>query len=219
MQDKEIRRILIEYLNIKHKEYRIYQEKSIGSSICDLMLVTDKLTGFEIKSDRDNYERLAKQVSAYNQFFDENYIVVGATHTNSIQSKIPAEWGILAISSYNVELIRIAKPNKSVNRQKQLSILWKIELKNLLLKNRLPLYAQKEKPFLCQKLSEEVERKLLGTQIAEELLNRDYSVFDADDHTIKSGNLDEISEETTSELFSSTDELIDRLSEEDLLKC
>ena len=183
------------------------------------MLVTNKLTGFEIKSDRDNYERLSKQVSAYNQFFDENYIVVGATHTNSIQSKIPAEWGILAISSYNVELIRIAKPNKSVDRKKQLSILWKIELKNLLLKNRLPLYAQKEKPFLCQKLSEEVERKLLGTQIAEELLNRDYSVFDADDHTIKSGNLDEISEETTSELFSSTDELIDRLSEEDLLKC
>ena len=216
MQDKEIRRILIEYLKIKHKEYRIYQEKSIGSSICDLMLITDKLTGFEIKSDRDNYERLSKQVSAYNQFFDENYIVVGATHAKSIQSKIPAEWGILAISSYNVELIRIAKPNKSVDRKKQLSILWKIELKNLLLKNRLPLYAQKEKPFLCQKLSEEVERKLLGTQIAEELLNRDYSVFDADDHTIKSGNLDEISEETTSELFSSTDELIDRLSEEDL---
>lgn len=94
MQDKEIRRILIEYLKIKHKEYRIYQEKSIGSSICDLMLITDKLTGFEIKSDRDNYERLSKQVSAYNQFFDENYIVVGATHAKSIQSKIPAEWGM-----------------------------------------------------------------------------------------------------------------------------
>ena len=65
MQDKEIRRILIEYLGIKYKEYRIYQEKSIGSSICDLMLVTDKLTGFEIKSDQDNYELLPRQVTAY----------------------------------------------------------------------------------------------------------------------------------------------------------
>jgi hypothetical protein len=173
MQDKEIRRILIEYLNIKHKEYRIYQEKSIGSSICDLMLVTDKLTGFEIKSDRDNYERLAKQVSAYNQFSDENYIVVGATHAKSIESKIPAEWGILAISSYNVELVRSAKLNKFVDRKNQLSILWKIELKNLLLKNHLPLYAQKEKPFLCEKLSEEVEKKLLGSQIAAELLKEE----------------------------------------------
>ena len=62
MQDKEIRKILIEYLKIKHKEYRIYQEKSIGSSICDLMLVTDKLTGFEIKS--DNAKRSAAEILA-----------------------------------------------------------------------------------------------------------------------------------------------------------
>lgn len=74
MQDKEIRKILIEYLKIQHDKYRIYQEKSIGSSICDLMLVTDKLTGFEIKSDSDNYERLPRQIAAYNHFFDENYI-------------------------------------------------------------------------------------------------------------------------------------------------
>ena len=74
MQDKEIRKILIEYLMIKHKDYRIYQEKSIGSSICDLMLVTDELLGFEIKSDSDNYDRLSRQITAYNQFFDKNYI-------------------------------------------------------------------------------------------------------------------------------------------------
>ena len=148
MQDKEIRKILIEYLKIKHKEYRIYQEKSIGSSICDLMLVTDKLTGFEIKSDSDNYERLPRQVTAYNQFFDENYIVVGMSHAKSAESKLPPEWGILAINQYSIDVVREAKPNKTVKRIKQLSILWKIELKNILLKNRLPLYAQKEKTFL-----------------------------------------------------------------------
>ena len=32
------------------------------------MLVTDKLTGFEIKSDSDNYERLPRQIAAYNHF-------------------------------------------------------------------------------------------------------------------------------------------------------
>ena len=52
------------------------------------MLVTDKLTGFEIKSDSDNYERLSKQITSYNQFFDENYIVVGTSHKKSIESKI-----------------------------------------------------------------------------------------------------------------------------------
>ena len=112
MQDKEIRKILIEYLKIKHKEYRIYQEKSIGSSICDLMLVTDKLTGFEIKSDSDNYERLPRQVTAYNQFFDENYVVVGMSHAKSAESKLPPEWGILAINQYSIEVVRLCEqPN------------------------------------------------------------------------------------------------------------
>ena len=65
MTDKEIRRILIEYLSATNRTYRIFQEKSIGSSICDVMLVTDKLCGFEIKSDSD----IAKNTTAKAFFF------------------------------------------------------------------------------------------------------------------------------------------------------
>lgn len=50
MNDKAIRNILIAYLKASNHEIRIYQEKSIGTSICDVMAVTDKLTGYEIKS-------------------------------------------------------------------------------------------------------------------------------------------------------------------------
>ena len=60
MNDKEIRNILVGYLSATNKNYRIFQEKNIGSSICDVMLVTDKLCGFEIKSDSDNFIRLKK---------------------------------------------------------------------------------------------------------------------------------------------------------------
>ena len=73
MKDKEIRSVLIEYLKNEYEKARIYQEKSIGNSICDLMLVSDKLIGFEIKSDEDNYERLQGQIASYNKFFDKNY--------------------------------------------------------------------------------------------------------------------------------------------------
>ena len=76
MQDKDIRKILIEYLKIKHKNYRIYQEKSIGSSVCDVMLVTDKLIGFEIKSDSDNYDRLKQQVEEYIALVCEKYLIL-----------------------------------------------------------------------------------------------------------------------------------------------
>ena len=51
MKDDQIRSILIEYLKATENKIRIYQEKNIGSSVCDVMAVTDKLTGYEIKSD------------------------------------------------------------------------------------------------------------------------------------------------------------------------
>lgn len=210
MKDKEIRSILVEYLKINHKKCRIYQEKSIGSSICDLMLVTtNKLAGFEIKSDTDNYERLSRQIKEYEQFFDENYIVVGQTHSKSIESRVPKEWGILTVNQSKIELVRGATKNNRVNRERQLSILWKLELKNILIKNEMNLFAQKEKPFIISQILKKVEGSRLGKQIAEELLSRDYSVFNAEDYTIKS-------EEISSADILPTRDIIDHLSEQDL---
>ena len=210
MNDKEIRSILIEYLKIKYKDYRIYQEKSIGSSICDLMLVTKSiLSGFEIKSDTDNYERLTRQINEYEQFFDENYIVVGQSHAKSIENKIPREWGILVVNQSRIEMVRDASQNKRVKRERQLSILWKLELKNLLIKNNMNLYAQREKPYIIDQLLNTVDHSRLGKQIAEELLSRDYSIFDAEDYTIK-GEATQ-----TSEILPAGD-LVDHLSELDL---
>ena len=94
MNDKSIRKILISYLQTINKEIRIYQEKSIGSSICDVMAVTDKLTSYEIKSDCDNYSHLNEQIKAYDKFFDENYIVVSDKHLNSAFQTVPNYWGI-----------------------------------------------------------------------------------------------------------------------------
>lgn len=185
MNDKSIRKILLSYLEAQGKEMRIYQEKSIGSSICDVMVVTDKLTGYEIKSDVDNYARLEEQIKSYNSFFDENYIVVSLKHQSSASDKIPYEWGIICIEDDNVTVLRKARPNKKVLRRKQLSILWKLELKNILIRNNLPLYAQKEKGFIADRIAEAIDSAVLGNQIAYELLHRDYSVFDATDFSIR----------------------------------
>ena len=208
MDAKKIKEILISYLKTVYREIRIYQEKSIGSSICDVMAVTDKLIGFEIKSDLDNYKRLKEQVKAYSLFFDENYIVVGERHLDSVAEKIPLNWGIICIKHNEVLIVRKAKLNNNVSRRKQLSILWKLELKNLLIQNQMPVYAQKEKGYIEDRLAAVTEGGVLGKQIANQLMHRDYSIYDATDYTIYS-NTDE------NEGFPAK-EIIDALSEENL---
>lgn len=208
MKDKEIRKILIAYLQAQGTEMRIYQEKSIGSSVCDLMVVTDRMTGYEIKSDSDDYKRLPDQVETYSRFFDRNYIVVGRRHAQSVQEKVPNDWGILCIEQDRVAVLRQAKDNKAVFVRSQLSVLWKLELKNLLLKNSMPLYAQKEKGFIADRIAENVDAVTLRQQIAYELLHRDYSLFEgATDYSIYASGVS---------VEMPVRELVDMLSENDL---
>lgn len=207
MNDKSIRKILIAYLQSLNDEIRIYQEKSIGNSICDVMVVSDNLTGYEIKSDLDNYNRLNEQIIQYNRFFDYNYIVVSHKHLQSAQEKVPDFWGIICILEDKVNVVRKASVNQMVKRRNQLSVLWKLELKNILIKNSLPLYAQKEKGYIADKIAASVNADLLGKQIARELLERDYSVYEAQDYTIRINK-------TTENLPEK--EIVDTLSEENL---
>ena len=206
MNDKAIRDILIAWLQATNHEIRIYQEKSIGASICDVMAVTDKLTGYEIKSDLDNYARLEDQVKAYDRFFDENYLVVSQGHSRSAENKVPYHWGILCIQNDNITILRKAQKNKYVYRRSQLTVLWKLELKNLLIKNNMPLYAQKDRGYISEMIATTVEDSLLGKQIAHELMRRDYSIYDAEDYTIYHKGSDGFPAE----------EIVDMLSEKNL---
>ena len=215
MDDKAIRKILISSLKVVYPEMRLYQEKMIGSSICDLMVVTDRLIGYEIKSDQDNYARIDSQVNWYDQFFDLNYIVVGKTHEKSAKSMIPNHWGIVVITEDNVSVSRCPLPNQNVNRKRQLSILWKLELKNLLNYFRLPMFALKSKEFITNKLVESVPEDQLREQIAYELMHRDYSVYNAKDYT-EHYKRDEVGNSDLSEYQML--ELVDNVSEMELEK-
>ena len=80
MKDNSIRNVIFDYLEENNGKIRIFEESPIKNSRCDFYTVTDKLTGYEIKSDADSYERLARQIKDYDAFFDENYIIIGRTH-------------------------------------------------------------------------------------------------------------------------------------------
>lgn len=205
MNDQEIRNILISFLKGSNDNMRIYQEKAIGGSICDLMSVTDCLTGYEIKSDQDDYSRLDRQVNSYDHFFNYNYIVVGKSHERSVEEKVPKHWGIIVVSPDNIYIYKKAKQNKYPNIKSQLSVLWKLELGNLLSFFRLPMYSLKSKSFISDRLIESVAPEELSERIAYELFNRDYSIFDAEDYTVTKEN------ETIPDTY--TKEMVDGVSE------
>lgn len=215
MNDKQIRRILIEYLKATNTEIRIYQEKHIGSSVCDLMAVTDCLTGYEIKSDLDNYTRLHAQVHAYDAFFDRNYIVVGESHRKSVCDRIPEHWGVIVIRSDGVAVERQAQDNSGymLKRKNQLSILWRLELRNILTKSNMPLYIYKDKGYIAGKIAKKLEDDTLKEYIVYELMHRDYSVYNAKDYTEYFVN-DSLDFDGAQNL--ATREIVDSLSEKNL---
>lgn len=214
MDDKAIRGILIEWLQANYPEGHIYQEKSIGESVCDVMLVSDCLTGFEIKSDRDSYRRLPRQVEYYQQYFDYNYLVVGERHGASAGAKIPDNWGIIVVCEDGINLKR--KPKYGSPRlEKQLRILWKAELNNILSRLNVPLMTYKSKDYIVRYLAETQESKELQEKIHEgvvyELLHRDYDTLGIGDPTVSG-------EAKDSSIYCEmpVSEMIDTLSEQDL---
>ena len=213
MNAQEIKNILIAYLKAANREVRIYQEKSIGGAVCDLMTVTDCLTGYEIKSDLDNYQRLDHQITAYDRFFEKCYIVVGSRHLKSVGQKVPGRWGIITIQSDQVTVNRAARAGKpTCNRQ--LGVLWKLELSNLLTKAGLPPYTYKSKQYIIDRIVEHLDEAEIKRHVAYELMHRDYALFDAKDYSLHfNAAQTEDAASTISGLPAA--EIVDTLSEQD----
>ena len=82
LHDRDIREPLFEFLEDSFGKIRILEEKTMGRSRADIVMVTESgLTGIEIKSDKDTYVRLTSQIKDY----DRNIIVVGSSHALHVE--------------------------------------------------------------------------------------------------------------------------------------
>ena len=181
MNDHEIRETLckcIEYIH--HEKFRIIDELVIGEARADIVMVTDSLTGYEIKGDGDSYSRLPGQVEEYDRFFQRNYLVVGVNHRTTAPKHVPQYWGILCVSEsekgVQIETIREAGQNPKYSQKKQISLLWRKELENILKANSLPLCSGKTKAYIRRYILERVHRDALQRQICEEFFERDWTL-------------------------------------------
>ena len=180
--DKDIREPLFLYLEIKYGKVRFFEEKSIGKSRADVMMVTDDaITGLEIKSDADSYARLKRQVRDYDKFFDYNYVVIGKSHLKHVEEHIPKYWGILSCFENEGEVVfeevKAAARNPKRKIEFKMRFLWYPELariKNECLKYK---YAGLGKARLRSKLIEKIDEEKLDLLVSRELFNRDYTIY------------------------------------------
>lgn len=186
LYDKDIREPLFDFLDETFGKNRIFEEKTIGRSRADVMMVTeDYLFGIEIKSDADTYARLERQVKDYNRFFDFNIVAVGSSHAKHVAEHIPEYWGIITIDEADgADFYLLREPKINPKREKevlfrnQMSFLWRNELANIQERNKMHKYKNLSKAAVCKKIMEKVSPDKLKKELTYELFERDYSKYD-----------------------------------------
>ena len=184
LHDKDIREPLFDFLEETYGKIRIIEEKTMGRSRADVVMVTpDALYGIEIKSDADTYVRLSGQVKDYDKYYDYNYVVAGTSHALHIRDHVPVYWGVITVEMVDDRLdfyiLRQPQMNPKVTWKKKMEILWRPELAMIQEWNQMPKYKEKSKSFVVGKIAERVPEKIaderLRQQISEILFERDYT--------------------------------------------
>ena len=183
LHDKDIREPLFDFLEETYGKIRILEEKMMGRSRADVVMVTeDAIYGVEIKSDADSYTRLSRQVKDYDKYYDRNIVVVGTTHAHSIKEHVPEWWGIITVEDINGSLdfyfYRQPEDNPKMDIKRKISILWRPELVHIQELNGMSKYREKSKLFVSDKIIATVPSDILARQISEELFQRDYTTIE-----------------------------------------
>lgn len=99
----------------------------------DLVLASDKLIGFEIKSEKDTLKRWESQKLAYTNVFDEVWLCTHSKHLKKAMATTPDHIGVLVVDDCNsLELVRKAVVGHGLNNTYDLSsMLWREELNEL----------------------------------------------------------------------------------------
>ena len=190
LHDKDIREPLFDFLEETYGKIRIIEEKTMGRSRADVVMVTpDALHGIEIKSDADTYARLSGQVKDYDKYYDYNFVVVGTSHAMHIREHVPEYWGVITVEivdgTFDFYVFRKPASNPKVTWKKKMEILWRPELARLQEWNAMPKYREKSKSFVVGKIVEwlqkgRIDEVQLRQQMNEILLERDYHTIAAE---------------------------------------
>ena len=143
MKDIHLRTAVIKNLTAIYRndpQTLIVEEMSVrqGRSRIDVAVVNGTLDGFELKSDRDRLDRLARQSEIYGAVFDRMTLVVGPRHERQAARMIPDWWGLertepLAGGNLGLHTIRSPRMNPAPDPLAIAELLWREEALSVLL--------------------------------------------------------------------------------------
>lgn len=93
-------------------------EIPMGASCADLIVLNGTITIYEIKTDLDQFDRVASQVADYSTRAEHVTVVVSESRANAAESRLPAQVGILTIRQNGA--LRTIRP--SVSNLHQLNV-------------------------------------------------------------------------------------------------
>lgn len=184
--DKDIRSLLLKEI-VKKQEYVsdptciVVHEMDVcfGCARIDIAVINDRMHGYEIKSERDNLERLPFQIEFYNKAFDTITLVVSENHCAKAAKIIPKWWGLYcAIKDRrepSLQVIRHPSRNSRVEALTLAQILWKEELRELLTVNGVTKGVKNKTRYeLGEMAAKEVGYSELASFVRNKLKNRDW---------------------------------------------
>lgn len=118
---------------------RLWEEFALerGAARIDLAIVARQLEGFELKSDLDNFKRLADQMHAYNRVFDQITLVTGTLYEEPARALMPRWWGLVVAerdvsTGISLRVVRPAQNNPAQDAHSLAMLLWRDEAVSVL---------------------------------------------------------------------------------------
>lgn len=187
MNDPEIRKLLIPSLVKQFPEGRIIQELTVDSTwgestindtaIADVVVVSDLLHCYEIKSDKDTLARLPRQMKQYNRVFDTVTLVVGERLFPDAVLSQGVPWGCgLGLCAFGkMRVIREPKRVYYKDWPVFARLLWRCESLEILERYGFAKgFKGKTKDVLAARIVEKLTPEEIHKEVLETLKERDY---------------------------------------------
>lgn len=131
-----------------------------GSARIDVASFGKEIVGYEIKSDFDNFDRMANQIHAYNRVFSKINLVCGKRHLEYARAVLPSWWGIIQVSSVDgcsqLRQIRRAKSHDRQDAYSVASLLSRRDAVELLKSYRCPVHSRSNLRVIWEAMADSV---------------------------------------------------------------